>query len=150
MPIMRICLFHRNLLCYNENSDRKGDENMMKKGIRLLAISLLLCGCADTESSGQVQRIDAQTAKEMMQSKAVIVLDVRTQEEYAEGHIKNAKLLPLDQIDAIGDIAKTSDTILVYCRSGNRSAQAAQYLVEAGYTNVYDFGGILSWPYETE
>lgn len=123
---------------------------MIRKIIAILAVGIMLYGCSSTEGKNEVHHIDAQTAKEMMQESGTIVLDVRTQEEYTQGHIPNAKLLPLDSIDKIGDIAQKGDKILVYCRSGNRSAQAAQYLTESGYTNVYDFGGILSWPYEIE
>lgn len=125
---------------------------MKGKLMKLLAMGCLLTACAGTDTAKQAeyQRIDAQKAKEMMQDSSVIVLDVRTQEEYAQGHIPNAELLPLDQIEKISEVAEKNETILVYCRSGNRSAQAAQYLVESGYENVYDFGGILSWPYEIE
>ena len=77
-------------------------------------------------------------------------LSDRTRCSNAQGHIPNAELLPLDQIEKISEVAEKDKTILVYCRSGNRSAQAAHYLIESGYENVYDFGGILSWPYEIE
>lgn len=125
---------------------------MKAKLMKLLALCCLLSACAgnDTTKQAEYQRIDAQKAKEMMQDSSVIVLDVRTQEEYEQGHIQNAELLPLDQIEKISEVAEKNSTILVYCRSGNRSAQAAQYLIELGYKNVYDFGGILSWPYGIE
>lgn len=122
---------------------------MTGKILRILALCFLLCGCT-SDKQQSVHLIDAQEAKKMMQDTAVIVIDVRTQEEYAQGHIPNAKLVPLDQIEQITDVAQKEDTVLVYCRSGNRSAQAAQYLIQAGYESVYDFGGILSWPYEIE
>lgn len=125
---------------------------MKGKLMKLLAMCCLLSTCTGTDTAKQAeyQRIDAQKAKEMMQDSSVIVLDVRTQEEYAQGHIPNAELLPLDQIEKISEVAEKDKTILIYCRSGNRSAQAAHYLIESGYENVYDFGGILSWPYEIE
>lgn len=123
---------------------------MTGKIIRILALSLLLSACSSSKQTNEYQRINAEKAKEMMQDTSVIILDVRTQEEYAQGHIPNAQLLPLDQIDQIADFAAKNDTILVYCRSGNRSAQAADYLVQLGYVNVYDFGGIISWPYDIE
>ena len=123
---------------------------MTGKIIRILALSLLLSACSSSKQTNEYQRINAEKAKEIMQDTSVIILDVRTQEEYAQGHIPNAQLLPLDQIDQIADFAAKNDTILVYCRSGNRSAQAADYLVQLGYVNVYDFGGIISWPYDIE
>lgn len=123
---------------------------MTGKIIRILALSLLLSACSSSKQTNEYQRINTEKAKEMMQDTSVIILDVRTQEEYAQGHIPNAQLLPLDQIDQIADFAAKNDTILVYCRSGNRSAQAADYLVQLGYVNVYDFGGIISWPYDIE
>ncbi len=79
-----------------------------------------------------------------------IILDVRTQAEYEQGHIQDAMLLPVDSIIA-GDLESLLDKnqiILVYCRSGNRSSTASKALVEAGYTKVYDFGGISDWPYD--
>jgi phage shock protein E len=87
----------------------------------------------------------------MMDAGGVIILDVRTQEEFDGGHIKDAVLLP----DT--DVAQKAETvlpdrnarILVYCRSGRRSGLAAHALVDLGYTEVYDFGGIIDWPYDT-
>ena len=80
----------------------------------------------------------------------VILLDVRTQEEYDGGHIPGAVCLPNE--DILPDLPLPFDKdaeILVYCRSGRRSAEAAEKLANMGYTNVADFGGILNWPYET-
>lgn len=87
----------------------------------------------------------------MMSSQQVVVLDVRTQEEYDEGHVRDAVLLPLDTIaeeTALSAIPSKDLVVLVYCRSGRRSAEAAAMLSEMGYEKVYDFGGIQSWPYE--
>lgn len=80
----------------------------------------------------------------------IIILDVRTEQEFKEGHIPNAILIPNETItDEMPDLLPDLDAeILIYCRSGNRSAQAAKKLIAIGYTNVYDFGGIISWPYE--
>lgn len=91
-------------------------------------------------------------AKTIMEEQSdVIVLDVRTAEEFAEGHIKGAILLPNDEITAkaASVLPDKNQVILVYCRSGRRSALAANELVALGYTRVFDFGGIISWPYET-
>jgi rhodanese-related sulfurtransferase len=80
----------------------------------------------------------------------IIILDVRTEEEYDAGHIMDAILVPNETIiDEQPELLPDLDAeILVYCRSGNRSAQAAKKLIAIGYTNVVDFGGIIDWPYE--
>lgn len=96
--------------------------------------------------TAEYKKISAAEAQEMM-GEDVIILDVRTQSEFNEGHIPNAILLPYNDIT---DKAKTilpdmSKTVLVYCRSGRRSELAAKDLIELGYTSVYDFGGIIDW-----
>lgn len=129
----------------------------MKK-IILLLLMLLLIGCSAGEDAAQVAedveitytKISAEDAKEMM-VEGNIILDVRTEMEYNEEHIENALLLPVDQIQE-GELDLLPDKdqiILVYCRSGNRSRMASEALIEAGYTKVYDFGGIIDWPYDT-
>ncbi len=93
-------------------------------------------------------KISANVAAEMMKESAnVIVVDVRTPEEYQQGHIENAKLLPLSELEekASAVIPDKSKKILLYCRSGRRSAVAAELLVNSGYEKVYDFGGINDW-----
>ena len=104
-------------------------------------------------SSASYRQVDAETAKELMDTEDdYVILDVRTQAEYDESHIPGAILIPHDTVataaeDALPD---KGQLILVYCRSGNRSKQASQALVDLGYTNVVEFGGINSWPYEVE
>lgn len=96
--------------------------------------------------------ISAEEAKSVMDSDAeFIILDVRSKDEYDEGHIENAILLPVDNIEnEAGPVIGGKDkTVLVYCRSGNRSKMASAKLVELGYTDVRNFGGIIDWPYET-
>ncbi|MBS5144746.1 MAG: rhodanese-like domain-containing protein [Butyricicoccus pullicaecorum] len=98
------------------------------------------------------QTISPQEAKEMIDTSSVTILDVREPMEFCSGHIPNAYNLPVGSVrrqaaDALPDQAAT---ILVYCLSGMRSATACNILTELGYTNVYDFGGIASWPYEIE
>jgi len=96
-------------------------------------------------------KITPEEAKELMIDDNII-LDVRTQQEYDDGHIANATLLPLDEIIS-GNLEVLTDkdqVILVYCRSGNRSKSASKALIDSGYTNVYDFGGIADWPYDIE
>lgn len=95
--------------------------------------------------------ISATTAKEMIdQDTSIIILDVRTKDEFDEGHIKNALLLPDTDVEVkAAELLPDKDaTILIYCRSGRRSALSATKLDELGYTNVYDFGGIIDWPYD--
>ena len=97
------------------------------------------------------QQITAKEAKEIMDTQeGYIVLDVRTQEEYASGHIEGAICLPNEEIIDVEPeiLPDKSQQILVYCRSGNRSKQAAQKLVNMGYENVIEFGGIIDWPYD--
>ena len=106
---------------------------------------------AATKTPAVYQKITAKQAKARMDSgDAIIILDVRTQEEFNAGHIAGAILIPnetiLDEQPAL--LPDLDAEILVYCRSGNRSAQSANKLLAMGYTNVYDFGGIIDWPYE--
>lgn len=93
--------------------------------------------------------ISATDAKEIMDSRKVTILDVRTAQEYKSGHIKKAKNLELRQIPSkIESVIKNKDEeILVYCLSGARSRLAAKTLIKMGYTNISDFGGLSSWPY---
>lgn len=116
-----------------------------------ISFLVLLSGCSgnDTESTiSTYETISAEKAKEKMDQGNVIIVDVRTKEEYEEGHIKDAINIPLDEIDQASNQLAKNDTILIYCRSGNRSAKAAKKLYEMEYTSIYDFGGITNWPYE--
>ena len=97
--------------------------------------------------------ITAEEAKQIMDSETgYIILDVRTQEEYNQGHIPGAIVISHEQISEKAEEVLTDkdQLILVYCRSGRRSKLAAQILAELGYTNIKEFGGILDWPYEVE
>ncbi len=119
----------------------------------LFALCLLvLAGCGQ-QADAAYRQISQEEAKEMMDAGDAVVLDVREQSEYDEGHIPGAVLLPVGSIDedtAAAVIPEKSATVLVYCRSGNRSKTAAAALAELGYTDVYEFGGINTWPYEIE
>ena len=120
----------------------------------LVLVSLLTgCGTAGTSGESSYQQISQEEAKEMMDTQEVVVLDVREQAEYDSGHIPDAVLLPVGTIteeSAAEVIPEKDTTVLVYCRSGNRSKTAAKTLAELGYTNIYEFGGITTWPYEVE
>ena len=99
------------------------------------------------------QQITQEVAKEMMDTQEVVILDVREQHEYDSGHIPGAVLLPVGTITEDTAAAVIDDldaVVLVYCRSGNRSKTASQALADLGYTNVYEFGGIIDWTYEIE
>ena len=127
---------------------------MMKRIVPLLSAFLLLfAGCASSGGNGSYQQISQEEAKSMMDTQEVLILDVREQDEYDSGHIPDAVLLPVGTIDAdsaAAVIPEKDTTVLVYCRSGNRSKTAAAALAELGYTQIYEFGGITTWPYETE
>ena len=120
----------------------------------VLTILLLFTGCGGTSmKENSYQQITQEAAKAMMDTQEVVVLDVREQHEYDSGHIPGAILLPVGTIaeDTAAAVIDDLDTVvLVYCRSGNRSKTASQALVDLGYTNVYEFGGINTWPYEVE
>lgn len=118
-----------------------------------LFFMIFLVSCGQNETQVIYMNISAQEAKQIMDSQEdYIILDVRTQEEYDEKHIPGAILIPDYEIkEKAQEILKDKDRmILVYCRSGRRSKNAAQTLVELGYTNIREFGGIIDWPYETE
>ena len=128
-----------------------------KTGVILLAgiLSILLCACASTKENKEAvyMNITAEEAKKIMDTESeYVVLDVRTEEEFAQGHIPGAMLIPDYAIREEADKALPNKDalILVYCRSGRRSAEAARTLADMGYTQVYDFGGIIDWPYEIE
>lgn len=97
-------------------------------------------------------KISAAEAKEMMEQSEVTIVDVRTLQEYKEGHVPGAINIPNEEIlDTEPELLKDKDaTLLVYCRSGRRSKDASDKLVKMGYKNVYDFGGIIDWNYGTE
>ena len=100
-----------------------------------------------TGKKAEYKKITSDEAKKMMETQKVIVVDVRTLEEYNEGHIPNAISVPLETIEneTEAKLKNKDDLILVYCRSGRRSREAALKLIEKGYTNVIDFGGINDW-----
>ena len=143
----------------------------------LCIISVLICilfaSCADNRSIGIIggadgpteivvsdkgdknmyEQITAEEAKKIMDSEdKFTILDVREQEEYDEGHIPGAVLIPYTSIDSEAEkiLTDKEGLILVYCRSGRRSKIAAESLAKLGYTDIKEFGGIIDWPYEVE
>ena len=128
----------------------------MKKLIFLFLAVMMLTACGlNTENNREAayMNITAEEAKQIMDSETgYIILDVRTQEEYDQGHIPGAIVISHEQIAEKAEEVLTDkdQLILVYCRSGRRSKIASEALVELGYTNIKEFGGIIDWPYETE
>ena len=125
--------------------------------IAALVFLFAVSGCASEEAlSGKedgYMRINAQKAKEMMESlEKFVLLDARTEEEFSEGLIPGAMVIPHDEVfeRAEAEILEKDVPVFVYCRSGNRSRTASKALVELGYSEVYEFGGIIDWPYEIE
>ena len=97
------------------------------------------------------EQISQEEAKHIMDTESdFIILDVRTVEEFEEGHIENAILIPDYEIATKAEevLLDKTQLILVYCRSGNRSKSASQTLADLGYTKVKEFGGIIDWEYE--
>lgn len=119
----------------------------------VLLFLFVLSGCLNKESEAVYMNINAEKAKEMMESmEEFVILDARSEAEFAEGHIPGAIVIPHDEISekAEEEILDKDIPIFVYCRSGRRSKIAAEALVSLGYSEVYEFGGINDWPYEIE
>ena len=139
----------------NTPSLKKNGRNYEKlKGlIIVLSILLSLFGltACDGENNNTYEQITPQEAKTIMDTESdYIIIDARTTEEFAEGHIEDAILIPEYEIAdrAEKELPDKDQLILVYCRSGRRSKIASEELVKLGYTNVKEFGGIIDWPYE--
>ena len=126
----------------------------MKKLLPIFITALLLVGCAaPAEQEVSYRQITMDEAVAIMEEeKNYIILDVRTVAEFNEKHIPGAINIPNETIatDTIPELPDKEQLILVYCRSGNRSKQAAEKLVKLGYTNFVEFGGINDWTGETE
>lgn len=121
---------------------------MMKIAIIILISILILSGCSKEVSELNYKQISTEAAITMMTEETnYIILDVRTAEEYAAGHIKDAINIPNETIgdEEISELPDKNQLIMVYCRSGNRSKQASQKLTNLGYTNIVEFGGINTW-----
>ena len=128
----------------------------MKKLVFLLLAVMMLTACGQAKENAQGAEyvsITVEEAKQIMDTEeGYIILDVRTQEEYDQGHIPGAVVISHEEIAEKAEKVLTDkdQLILVYCRSGRRSKLAAEALVELGYTNIKEFGGIIDWPYEVE
>ena len=122
----------------------------------ILAIWLVLimagCGISDDSDESSYRKVSTDEAVAIMEEESdYIILDVRTSEEFREQHIPDATNVPNESIgtDEIKELQDKEQLILVYCRSGNRSKQAAEKLARLGYTNIVKFGGINDWTGET-
>ncbi|MCL2445965.1 MAG: rhodanese-like domain-containing protein [Oscillospiraceae bacterium] len=125
---------------------------MAKRMIGLLLAVTMLTACATATTAAAAQTITAQQAYNMMQDgNAFMLIDVRTFAEFQAQHIASAVNISYDEIAfrSTAELPKQHARILLYCQTGRRSAIAAQALAELGYTQVYDFGGIISWPFGT-
>jgi len=135
---------------------------MMKKTILLILAGLFLLmitvGCdsfktatnpAEEFVKAEYIKLTPEEANEMMETEDVIIIDVRTEEEFRQGHIERAILIPDYDLDKLAAemLPDKNATILLYCRSGNRSERASHLLIGMGYQNIYDFGGIIDWRY---
>ena len=125
----------------------------MKQAVFIMAAALALVPIAAESPQVQNRSIAPAAAREILTGdRSAVLLDVRTAEEFASGRIEGSVLFPYDEITAAtaAKLIQTKETaVIVYCRSGRRSAIAAQKLLELGYANVRDLGGINQWPYGT-
>ena len=144
-------------------------KRMYKLILLSLAIVLCFAGCNKNETEAKTEsqnggnmiytknedgyyQISAEEAHHIMVEEVdYIILDVRTESEYNEVHIPDAVLLPdVEIVEKANEFLPDKDKkILVYCRSGRRSKNASAELAAMGYTNVWEFGGIIDWPYAT-
>ena len=120
--------------------------------IAALVFLIAISGCSSQEGSVYMN-IGPEKAKEMMENlESFVLLDVRSEEEFSEGHIPGAIVIPHEEISerAENEIPEKDVPVFVYCRSGRRSKIAAEELISLGYSEIYEFGGIGDWPYEIE
>ena len=134
---------------------------MYKKMIKRRIVSIVaamvfliaISGCGHDEEGSVYMNIGPKEAKKLMDElDEYVLLDARSEEEFSEGHIPGAIVIPHDEISerAESEISEKDIPVFVYCRSGRRSKLAAEALLELGYEKIYEFGGINSWPYEIE
>ncbi|WP_343185188.1 rhodanese-like domain-containing protein [Anoxynatronum sibiricum] len=120
----------------------------------MISLIIILTGCgstAEVPESAVYQSISPEEAFQRLENEEqIILLDVRTEAEFEEGHIPGSMLIPLQVLaeEAPLQLSDKDATIFIYCRSGRRSLEAAKMMLEMGYTQIYDLGGILDWPYD--
>ena len=130
--------------------DKVMNQNIMI-AILLLVVLVLWTFMQYLSNRGIVSISPSDAKKRLDTEKGIILLDVRTKEEYIEKHLPKSILIPLNTLasEASRKLPQKNAEIFVYCRSGNRSKTAVRILLKQGYTNVYNLGGIVRWPYET-
>ena len=133
----------------------KGNKELrkIKRLLSVILSALLLTACTESANSPGYKQITMSEAVKLMEKEQnYIILDVRRADEYAEGHIPGAINVANESIstEEIPSLPDKAQLILVYCRSGRRSKEAAEKLVKLGYTNIVEFGGILDWKGEIE
>lgn len=149
----RIQAIHAKMVSSNCNFWRYTYIRPMKlRKIITLAALILPALLFAQEKNMNFRKISQKEAKSIMDSrKDIIILDVRTRQEFSSGHIPNAIVIPVEELTSSnempGELNDKKKTILVYCRSGRRSTMAAQHLARLGYENILEFGGITTWPY---
>ena len=124
---------------------------MNKIFILLIVVLFFVTGCGSVKEERKIISYDAVNTiiDDYNELENVYIIDVREEDEYDDGHLINAYNIPLSRLDSIKNENISIDSkIIVYCRSGNRSKSAQDMLNEMGYTNVYDMGGIMNWPYD--
>lgn len=129
----------------------------MKQIIKIIVVAVLLLlavGCAikNPKRTAGYKHISQDEAKTMMAEGNSVIIDVRRPEEYNEGHIPGAICIPNETISSEepSELPDKDAVILVYCRSGRRSREAAAKLAKLNYTNIYEFGGIINWTGDIE
>lgn len=124
----------------------------MKRQLKLLfTVSLLFVFLVACQPSETYKNVSIEDAKQMIDNGEVVVLDVRTNEEYAAGHIPNAILIPVQELADRVDELDREETYLIVCRSGNRSVQASEILLDHGFQTLYNLEiGMNGWKYEVE
>lgn len=143
-------------MSYQKNEKREARCKVgLSSVIVLLVVALVMVtvACrnqqATSDLGGTYQKISAQTAQTLLQERPdAILIDVRTEAEYLDGHIAGALLLPNEQISSEHMPAELPDLnapLILYCRSGNRSNQAAKKLLKLGYQEIYDLGAVSNW-----
>lgn len=148
-----VLLFAGLLACSDSSKNTVAESAAAGAGDTATTVVESISIFSSRSSAGGYQKLSAAEAQARMDSgDPIVIVDVRTPEEYAEGYITGAINLPLDQIghEAATVLPDKDAEILVYCRSGNRSQTASQILVGLGYSKIYDFGGIIDWTGSTE
>ena len=147
-------IYKELVISFNEMNNIARCFCLKRLALVFIAVIILLSGCSASQSgfAASYTQITQEESMEMMKKDdGHIIVDVRRQDEYDEGHIPGAVLIPNESItdQQPKELPDLDQIILVYCRSGRRSKEASQKLADIGYTNVYEFGGIITWSGET-